>query len=66
MLTNEIKMYNDITRKIGCRPEEYKTVEKDYECDNLNSRLSNLSVEELRFLIANNFFRNRKATVKSK
>ena len=66
MLTKEIKMYNDITEKIGCRPEEYRTVEKDYECDNLNSRLSNLSVEELRFLIANNFFRNKKETVESR
>ena len=66
MLTNEIKMYNDITEKIGCRPEEYRTVEKDYECDNLNSKLSNLSVEELRFLVTNNFFRNREVTEENK
>ena len=52
-MTEYEEMYDSITRKLGCRPEDYNPVYTDTECDNHENPLQKLSIEELEFIINN-------------
>ena len=57
MVTND-EMYKSIVSKLGFEPKDYTPDLKDYECDNFESPFDILSLDELRFLLQNDCFRN--------
>ena len=57
------KMYSEIVKKLGFEPKEYKPQLDHTENDQFESPFSILSLEELRYLQKNNFFRDIKMEI---
>ena len=53
------EIYDNIVRKLGFKPEDYKPIYDHTENDRIKSQLSILSLEELQYLKKNNFFRKK-------
>lgn len=56
-IQNKEQIYKDIVNKLGFKPENYIPEQHKIHDDNYESPLSKLDLDELHYLLNNNFFK---------